>query len=277
MAEDAAAPAGIDVSMPTIARMYDYYLGGKDNFAADRDAAERVLAVAPQARAVARQNREFLGRAVRFLAGAGIRQFLDIATGLPTQDNVHQVAQRVAPDARVVYVDHDPVACAHGRALLSGPHTTVVEADMRRPEDIIGHPATRALIDFEQPVAVLFIAALHCLTDEDDPVGVVTRFREAMAPGSYLVVSHVSIQDHVEAAQQGAAVYQQSRSTAQMTLRSREQILAFFDGFEVLEPGLVNLPDWRPTLAPAGTDVPAWSSSRQDLPAWILACVGRLE
>ncbi len=271
MTEESWLSADIDLFRPSIARIYDYFLGGKDNFPADREAAERILAVAPHVSVLARQNRAFLGRAVRFLAEAGIRQFLDVGTGLPTQDNVHQVAQRVAPDARVVYVDNDPVACVHARALRTGPTTAattaVVEADLRRPEDILGHPEVHRLIDFDQPVAVFFLAVLHCISDEDDPAGLVARFRDAMAPGSYLVVSHGLTEEPME---QAVAEWRQAGLTG-VTVRSREAILGFFDGLDLVEPGLVSLPGWRPTTAVCD---PTWFTSQYQLPIWALCGVG---
>src|SRR6516165_10806739 len=175
MAETTCPTGGIDTSVPNIARMYDYWLGGKDNFAADREAAERLAAVIPALPWLARQNRDFLQRTVEFLAGEGITQFLDIGSGLPTNQNVHEVAQRVRPDARVVYVDIDPVVVSHAQALLSGSQTTAVRADLSRPEEILNAPEVRRLIDFGQPVAVLVIAVLHILPDEADPAGAMAR------------------------------------------------------------------------------------------------------
>jgi hypothetical protein len=187
-------PDGIDTRAPNPARIYDYLLGGKDHYPADRQAAEAVLAVAPQAREGARENRAFLQRAVRYLAEAGVRQFLDIGTGLPTQGNVHQVAQAVMPEARVVYVDHDPVVHTHANALLTNnsPTTVAVIGDLREPEAILDHPEVRRLLDFTRPIAVLLVAVLHFIRDAEDPAGIVTRLRDAMAPGSYLVVSHAT-------------------------------------------------------------------------------------
>ncbi len=191
---DPRHPAGIDTSRPNPARIYDALLGGKDNFPADRDAAEAILDVAPPARRGAKENRAFLQRAVRYLAReAGIRQFLDIGTGLPTQGNVHQIAQAIAPDARVAYVDHDPVVHVHANALLADNTTTVaVLADLREPEVILGHPEVRRVLDFTRPLAVLLVAVLHFLRDEEDPAGIVARLRDAMAPRNYVVIG----QDH---------------------------------------------------------------------------------
>ncbi len=236
---DSRRPVGIDTSTPNPARIYDALLGGKDNFPADRAAVEEILAAAPQARQGARENRAFLHRAVRFLAAeAGIRQFLDIGTGLPTQGNVHQVAQATAPDARVVYADHDPVVHAHANALLADHTTTIaVLADLRAPEMILGHPEVRRVLDFAQPVALLLVAVLHFVRDEEDPAGLVARLREAMAPGSFLVVSHATADFHPEVAAKVTDVYR--RASAPLVLRSRNQIARLFDGFDLLAPGLV--------------------------------------
>ena len=243
-AADRQPPPGIDASVATAARIYDYWLGGHNNFAADRIAALKVTEQAPEVPFLAKENRKFLGRAVRFLAGeCGIRQFLDLGTGLPTKGNVHQVAQAIAPDARVVYVDNDPMVLAHSRALKTGEGTAVIRADLRDPATILGHPDTRRLIDFSQPLAVLFAAVLHFVADPDAGAAV-ARFTGATAAGSYLVLSHVTSDPDQQAAAVGTAVY---ASTANpVRLRTREEILAFFDGLEVLEPGLVPVPQWRP-------------------------------
>jgi S-adenosyl methyltransferase len=239
-------PTGIDPTTPNIARMYDYALGGKDNYAVDREAMEQVYAGVPYGPRPALENRAFLGRAVRFLANAGIRQFLDIGSGLPTQGNVHEVAHAVAPDARVVYVDYDPVAVTHSKALLA--HTdmaTAIQADMRRPDDILGSPEVRSLIDFTQPVAVLLVAMLHVVTDDEDPDAMVARYRAAMAPGSYLVLSHITSHEQPpEYVAHLKMVFEQAREP--MVPRGREEILRFFEGLELVEPGLVKAPQWRP-------------------------------
>jgi len=240
-------PAGLDTSTPNPARIYDALLGGKDNFPADRTAAHAILNVAPQARRGARENRAFLQRAVRYLAAeeAGIRQFLDIGTGLPTQGNVHQVAQAVAPDARVAYVDHDPVVHVHANALLANHTTTVaVLADLRDPEAILRHPEVRRLLDFARPVAVLLVAVLHFLRDEEDPAGIVARLRDAMAPGSYLVVSHATADFHPQAGAKVTEVYQ--RASAPLVLRSHSETGRFFGGFDLVAPGLVEPASWHP-------------------------------
>jgi S-adenosyl methyltransferase len=183
------APAGVDTTKPNIARMYDYLLGGKDNFAADREIAEISLRIMPDSRKGPRSNRAFLRRVVRYLtAAAGIRQFLDLGSGLPTRGNVHEIAQEIAPTARVVYVDNDPVVLTHSRALLAGNHTAVVTADIREPESILKHPAVRGLIDFDRPVGLLMFAILHHVNDTEDPGGIAATFREAMPSGSHLSV-----------------------------------------------------------------------------------------
>jgi SAM-dependent methyltransferase len=181
---------GIDVNIPSVARMYDYYLGGKDNYAVDREASEDLLKVVPSTQALALNNRRFLRRVVRRLAeDYGIRQFVDHGSGLPTQDNVHEVAQRVDPASRVVYVDNDPIVLAHGRALLEeNDNSVVIQADMRDTDGIFGHPEVTRLIDFDQPVAALFVSVMHCIPDSDDPAGLVRRVADRLAPGSFLVV-----------------------------------------------------------------------------------------
>lgn len=245
MTDHTQAQPGIDASVATAARMYDYYLRGHDNFAADRIAALKVMEAAPEVPLLARENRKFLGRAVRFLAAdAGVTQFLDLGTGLPTRGNVHQVAQRINPAARVAYVDNDPMVLAHSRALKTGPGTAVIQADMRNPDAILGHPETLRLIDTAQPLAVLFAAVLHFIGDHDGPHQIVKAFLDAATTGSYLVVSHVTGDTRPQAAAGAAAAYAGTASPA--TLRTREQIAAFFTGLDLLEPGLVPVPQWRP-------------------------------
>ncbi|GAA0367623.1 SAM-dependent methyltransferase [Actinoallomurus spadix] len=239
------APKSVDLSTPNAARMYDYFLGGKDNLAPDRAAAEMVLGIAPQIRLAARQNRAFLGRAVRYLAEAGIRQFLDIGTGLPTQNNVHEVAHTIAPDASVVYVDNDPVVLAHGRAILAGSQNVhIVQADLRRPEEILDDPEVRERLDFDRPVAILLVAIVHFLQDADDPEKVVARFRDALPSGGYLVLSHVCGDALPEAVEPVTEIYR--RSSTPIITRSTERIRGLFGDLELVEPGLVNVSAWRP-------------------------------
>jgi len=233
------ARSAVDASIPNVARVYDYMLGGKDNFPADRAAAEQILAAFPEARDGVRYNRAYLRQAAEYLAGeAGVRQFLDIGTGLPTQKNVHEVVRAIVPDARVVYVDNDPVVCVHGRGLLAeADEVAMVEADLRRPEQVLADPTTRQLIDFDQPVAVLLVAILHFIPDEEDPFGAVARLRDAMAPGSYLVISHMlDAEQRRTDTDQVRSVY--SRASAGVHPRTREQIMRFFGDFELLDNDL---------------------------------------
>jgi O-methyltransferase involved in polyketide biosynthesis len=228
--------------------MYDYFLGGKDNFQVDRDAADQLDEAAGRGTTsvVAWENRRFLQRAVACLAEAGIDQFVDIGAGLPTQGNVHEIAQRVNPAARVVYVDNDPIVLSHGRALLADDKTTrVIAADMREPQAILTAPGLSELIDFSRPVAVLFVASLHFVRDEEDPYGIVGTFRDAMAPGSCLVLSHVTTDGTpAELLSRNEQVYEKSTSPSRP--RSRDEIARFFDGLDLLEPGLVRPGRWRP-------------------------------
>jgi len=254
-----AGPAGIDTSVPNVARIYDYILGGKDNFAADRAAGQQLLAAQPDIAGVVRDNRSFIGRVVRFLAGeAGIRQFLDLGAGLPTQDSVHEMAQAIAPDARVVYIDNDPVACSHGQALL-GPRDRVGFAlgDLRRPAEILRHPEVLARLDFTQPVGVLCACALHFVPDEEKPHEIIVAYRDALAPGSYLAITHGSTAETPDDDPDGLvesvrSVYQ--NASAQLHVRPVKEIRRFFDGFEILDPGLVWMAAWRPDpgTRPAG-------------------------
>jgi len=240
-------PGLIDTSVAHPARMYDYYLGGKDNYPVDRDAAEEVLAVLPEGRDMARANRAFLGRAVRFLAAQGVRQFLDIGTGIPGPGNTGDVSRAVAPDARVVYVDNDPIVLSHTQSLLEHHDpgsTAVIEADLRDPDSILTHPAVQRVLDFERPVAVLLVAVLHFLRDVDDPFGAVERIKRAIPSGGYLVLSHGTGDFEPERAFSAVKGYNQA--SAPFVLRSRKEISGFFDGTRLLEPGLVQIPWWRP-------------------------------
>ncbi|MFW6695104.1 SAM-dependent methyltransferase [Streptomyces sp. MAR4 CNX-425] len=234
----------VDTTIPNAARMYDYYLGGKDNYQVDREAAEKIMALGPS-RDICVANRRFLGRAVRHAAQQGIRQFLDLGTGLPTQENVHEVAKRYDPGARVVYVDYDPVVRAHAEALRMLDDTiTVVQQDIRAPERILAHPDVRQLIDLSQPVAVLCIAVLHCLTDDEDPWGVVRTLTAPLAPGSMLAVSHLTDDAHPEVGAAAREVYDDA--TAPLIHRSHAGVARFFEGFEVLDPGVTRVNEWRP-------------------------------
>ena len=245
--EDAApSPREIDVSVAHPARVYDYWLGGKDNFAADRAAAERVLEAKPQIRDNVRANRRFLAKAVRYLtAEAGIQQFLDIGTGIPTANNTHEVAQAVRPETRVVYVDNDPIVLTHARALLTsvaGP-TTFIDADLREVKTILSRAGET--LNFSQPVAVMLIAVLHLIPDEDDPWGVVASFMDAVPPGSYLVLSHPARDVETERSARAAQRYNEQVATP-MHRRTRAEVARFFDGLDLIEPGLVQMHQWRP-------------------------------
>ena len=238
-------PDEIDLCTPNAARMYDYYLGGKDNFTADRAAAEKALAIAPQIRLAARQNRAFMGRAVRYLAEAGVRQFLDVGTGLPTRNNVHEVAQGAAPDSRVVYVDNDPVVLAHGRAILGGTENVhIVQADLRDPKEILDGPEVRQRLDFDRPIAILLVAIVHFLQEADHPEAVVARFRAALPPGGHLVLSHVCGEALPGSVPGVTEVYQ--HSSTPIVARGADRVRRFFGDLELVEPGLVNVAQWRP-------------------------------
>jgi O-methyltransferase involved in polyketide biosynthesis len=242
--------AGIDVTTPNVARIYDYLLGGKDNFAVDREAAKQLLAVTPHMAAIVRDNRSFIGRAVRYLAAeAGIRQFIDLGGGLPTQTNVHEMAQQVAPDARVAYVDNDPVVWSHGQALLAdGEHVTMVYADLRQPDLVLGHPDVVAMLDLTRPVALLFGSVLHFVSDAEDPHRLIAEYRDRIASGSHLVISHGTIgtaeEDPDGIADGVTSVYRQA--SAQLHVRPLPEIRRLFDGFDLIDPGVVWLTQWRP-------------------------------
>ncbi len=243
------APPGTESTRANAARVYDYWLGGTHNFLADRDVARAIAAVAPTAPLIGRANRAFIGRAVRFLAANGIRQFLDIGSGIPTQGNVHEVAQQAAPGSRVAYVDVDPVAVAHSEALLAGHQdAAILQADLRKPGEILGHEVTRRLIDPGQPTGLLLVSILHFLADAEDPWQIVAALRDALAPGSFLVISHGTHEGQPTVANAVAKVYNRS-VTMGLHLRSHRAILRFFDGFQVVDPGLVYLPQWRPDPA----------------------------
>jgi hypothetical protein len=243
-----ATTLDFDTSVAHPARVYDAWLGGKDHFTADRLAAEEVVRTNPNIGPTVRTNRAFLARAVRYLAGeVGVRQFLDLGTGLPSANNVHEVAQSVAPEAKVVYVDFDPIVLAHARALLTGTPGTVayIEADLRDSSAILTQ-AGRTL-DYHQPVAVMLLMTLQFIPDEDDPFGIVKSYMDAVPPGSYLVVSHPASDGGAPAAaaHKGTARYNELVAT-KMKRRSRDEVLQFFEGLEIVEPGLVQMARWRP-------------------------------
>lgn len=249
-----SAISGINPDLPNVARIYDHFLGGKDNFAADRAAAAKIVEAAPHVVQRARENRAFLGRAVQFAAEEGIRQFVDIGTGLPTQENVHQVARRRASDARVAYVDHDPVVVTHARAILAtDPQTIAVQADLREPEMVLREVTEGGFIDVKRPVAILMVAVIHFLADSEEVKRVLAAYREIMAPGSYLIITHATPGDMNAGNMAKALQTYATTSAGGITLRSHEEIAGFFDGLELAEPGLVPVAYWRPTglTAPA--------------------------
>jgi SAM-dependent methyltransferase len=241
--------------------MYDYYLGGSHNFEVDREAARRAMEFMPGLPKIMQANRAFMRRAVRYAAGEGIGQFLDIGSGIPTFGNVHEVAQAARPGARVVYVDHDPVAVAHSEAVLDGnADAAVVAGDLRKPRDILSSPEVERLIDLNQPVALLLVAILHFVEDEDDPYGAVAELGAALAPGSLLVLTHASYEGiplPPERAGGAVGVYEDIRNP--LIMRSREEIARFFEGYDMVEPGLVAMGRWRPDTAPEDEDPYAFS------------------
>jgi SAM-dependent methyltransferase len=239
-------PEDVDMEVPSPARMYDALLGGSHNFAIDRQAAAAATALVPDLPAVAVSNRAFLRRVVLHLVDAGIRQFIDIGAGIPTVANTHELVADAQPVARVAYVDIDPVAVAHAQALLVDvPHATALRGDLRDPQTLLANAQLRGFIDFDQPVAVLLIAVLHLLTDADQPGKAVAALRDAVAPGSYLAISHLSSARRPQAAAQ-LADHAARQSRVPITFRSQEEITAFFDGWELVDPGVVELPAWRP-------------------------------
>ncbi|MER6581720.1 SAM-dependent methyltransferase [Nonomuraea sp. NPDC001023] len=230
-------PQGVDPHIPNTARMYDYFLGGKNNFPADRELAELVLSAMPEVRDGTRENRLLIGRVVRYLCEQGVTQFLDLGSGLPAAENVHEVALRYAPQARVVYVDSDPVVAAHGRALLAGPEqVAMLHGDVRRPQEVLDSPEVRGLLDFGRPVAVLMMFLLHLIPDTDDPQGFVAAYRDALAPGSYLALSHVGTDHAPERLARVSHFYR--RANAPFCPRPGKEIAAFFGDFELIPPGL---------------------------------------
>jgi SAM-dependent methyltransferase len=236
---------GINTDVPSAARIYDYALGGAHNFAADRAAADALFAALPEAPLVARSNRAFLQRAVRYCCDMGIRQFLDLGSGIPTVGNVHQIAQQIDPACRVVYVDNEPVAVEHTLDLLAEePNAAIVQADMRDADAVLAAPDTGRLLDLEAPVALMMVAVLHYVSREDDALAIVERYRRALAPGSFLVVSHTTEDPRPEVAAAIKKVFDETATP--VTHRSREEVAALFDGMELVEPGVVWTPQWHP-------------------------------
>jgi SAM-dependent methyltransferase len=242
----------VTADYPNSARIWNYHLGGKDNFAIDREAAEAANAMArdigtPTGAEAAIEGRHLLQRMVDFMASQGVRQFLDLGSGFPNMANTHQIAHRADPAARVVYVDLDPVVSTHQTAHMAGPNVLILNADLRAPEQVLADKRVRELFDFDQPVGIMFLCLLHCLWDKEDPWGIVRQFRDAVAPGSYLALSHLSNEgDHRQAAD---ALLEISRNwSAPLICRSREDVARFFDGFALEDPGLVSPARWRPEL-----------------------------
>ena len=239
-------PEQVDYQRPSSARMYDYLLGGGQNFAVDRDAAEAAAAAFPHFRAAVRANRSYLGRAAAYLAKTGVDQFLDLGSGIPTVGNVHEVVHRYNPDARVAYVDREPVAVAHANKLLENePFVTVTQADIRSPKDVLAAPTVADLLDFDRPIAVLALGILHFLSDDDDPFGMLAAYRDASCPGSYLAISHanqVTLTD--EQVESFLAAY--ARTPTPTLFRTVEEIRRLLDGYKLVEPGLVLAPFWHP-------------------------------
>jgi SAM-dependent methyltransferase len=261
MAEDEQAPPDIDIRTPNMARMYNYALGGKDNFAADREAVQNLFKLAPENAYVPRANRQFLGTAARFVAEQGITQFIDLGAGLPSQGSTHEVARLVQPGARVVYVDSDPMVLAHARALLAGNDAglAVIAEDIRETGRILNHPVALRLIDFSKPVAVLFVAVLHGIPDADDPARIVADFARPLAPGSYVILSHLTREGHpADIVAMKEEVW--AKSATPMAYRSRDEILRFFTGLDLVEPGLTTVTRWRAEPADAQLDAAgAWT------------------
>ena len=241
--EEETAPPGVDTSKPSIARVYDAAIGGRDNYAVDRAVVEELRKISPEAMEAGKINRAFLIRSVRYLAEQGIDQFLDLGSGLPTAQNTHQVAQSVNPQARVVYVDNDPIVYAHGQAILAkNAHTRVITADFLDYDGVLTHPEVEGFLDLSRPIGLVMLAVIHHVLDEEDPRGLVAAYRDRVAPGSYLTLSHVT--NAFPETRELESVMVKALGRGQM--RDREEITAFFDGFSLVQPGIVALPYWRP-------------------------------
>jgi SAM-dependent methyltransferase len=251
-------PETVDLSRPSAARMYDYYLGGAHNFGVDRELANKVLEIFPDGPTLAQTNRAFLHRAVGYLLDQGVRQFLDIGSGIPTAGNVHEIAQRTHPDVRVLYVDHDAVAVAHSELLLrDNPNAGVLQADLRRPDEILGSAACRDVLDLGRPVGVLLMSVLHFVSPDDDPAAVIRTIRDAIAPGSYLAISHGTGEGRSPRAAELQELY---KSTATpLTYRDHDDVRALFAGWDLVDPGVVWAPEWRPNWPDEVGDDPAAS------------------
>lgn len=239
------APEGVDISRPNMARSYDYWLGGSHNFAVDREYAKKIIEVLPGTRLIAQANRSFMHRALRYLLDQGVRQFLDLGSGIPTLGNVHEVAHEVDPEARVVYVDIDPIAVAHSRQLLAdNPNGIAVQADLADADEILGNPEVQRILDFSQPIGLLMVSVLHVVPDAVDPYGAVARYRDAMVPGSFVVITHGT--DDSRSEEMHGARELSEKTPTPGHLRSYDEIEAFFEGFEFADPGLVWVSQWRP-------------------------------
>ncbi|ALV53570.1 SAM-dependent methyltransferase [Streptomyces althioticus] len=261
MERPAWAPRSIDITVPSVSRMYDYYLGGSHNFEVDREAARKAMEFMPGLPKVMQANRAFMRRAVRYAVSEGVTQFLDIGSGIPTFGNVHEVARAADPEARVMYVDHDPVAVAHSKVVLEGDdRADILAADLRKPQEILGSDEVGRLIDLNRPVALLLVAILHFVEEADDPYGAVAELREALAPGSMLVLTHATYEGiplPPGRAEGAVDVYRDMRNP--LIMRTRDEIARFFEGYDMVEPGLVPMPRWRPDTAPEDEDPYAFS------------------
>lgn len=241
------APDEVDLTKPSVARVYDYYLGGSHNFAVDRAFAAKVLEAMPDLPKHAQENRAFLRRAVRALVAEGIDQFIDLGSGIPTVGNVHEVAQSLNPDARIAYVDWDPVALAHSRAILAdNPNATVVAGDLRRPAELLDDPQLHKAVDLSRPVAVLIVSVLHFVPDGEKPEEIVSTMAQSVAPGSFVVISHASNDRSGQPDQAEKAEEIYNRTASPFRMRDRHEIAALFGGLELVEPGVVQMPLWRP-------------------------------
>lgn len=250
------APPGIDITKPSVARVYNFMVGGKDHYTVDRMAAEAILQVEPNAQAEGRAHRAFLGRVVRQMAEAGIRQFIDVGSGIPAADHTHEVAQRIDPASRVVYVDNDPVVVVHGKALIGEtPTTHILNGDVRDPQAILAHPQVRDFIDFSQPVGLLLFSILHHIADAEDPGAVARAYRDAVVPGSQLGISHFCDPGPANPEESAIAVQSEKIFTEKFGTgrwRRPEEITAFFGDWKLMDPGLVPLALWRPETPPEG-------------------------
>ncbi|MGI8307356.1 SAM-dependent methyltransferase [Saccharopolyspora hattusasensis] len=259
-------PEGVDLEKPSAARCYDFYLGGAHNFAVDRELGRKVMEVVPNVREVARNNRGFLRRAVRYCLDRGVRQFLDIGSGIPTAGNVHEIAQAIDPTTRVVYVDNEPVAVAHSRSILNGnENATIVQADLVDVDDVLDAPETRRLLDFSQPIAVMMVALVHFVPDSRKPREVIRRYHDRLPAGSYLGFSHVTGDHYPEGVQGLVELYKSS--TNPVTLRTRDEVAELVSDFEIVDPGVVYVPDWRPD-----THEDVWEKPERSIVYGAVAC-----